>query len=133
MLLFNWGKVYETALGSIHHCNLIMRMLTIKQVPKNKNDPIYKYSKIDFRGDNFLIHPDILLFNAFRYEQRDIAVYYSLASIRSITEYINTKKVTLNLEHVPVELDTLTENRLLRIEEDGIHFKYEEVNPMEIH
>ena len=133
MLLFDWGKVYEKAKGNIQQCNLIMHMITTQRLPISKNDPIYKYSKIDFRGDSFLVHPDILLFNAYRYNQRDIAIYYSLASIRSIAEYFNTKKVTLNLEHCPVELDLLTENRLLRIEDDGIHFKYEEVNPMEIH
>ena len=133
MLLFDWGKVYTKARGNIRDCILIMQMITVRQVPKSKKDPIYKYARIDFRGDSFLVHPDILLFNAYKYDQRDVAIYYSLASIRSIAEYFNTKKVTLNLEHCPVELDLLTENRLLRIQEDGIHFKYEEVNPMEIH
>ena len=133
MLLFDWGKVYRTAEGNIRNCNLIMQMIIAKQVPTSKKDPIYKYSAINFQGDSFLVHPDILLLNAFQYDYRDVAIYYSLASIRSVAEYFNTQKVTLDLQHVPVELDLINDNRLLRIEKDCIHFKYEEVNPMEIH
>ena len=53
--------------------------------------------------------------------------------MRNIADYKATKKITLDLLRVPVELDSINENRLLRIEKGSVHFIYEEVNPMEIH
>ena len=133
MLLFDWTKVYDKAKGNIVECNRIMEMITTKRLPTNKRDPLYKYSNINFIGRCFLLHPDILLFNSYEYDQREIAIYYALAAMRSISEYSATQKITLDLIRVPVELDTINENRLLRIESGNIHFIYEEVNPMEIH
>jgi hypothetical protein len=133
MLLFDSTKVYDKAKGNIVECNRIMEMITTKRLPTNKRDPLYKYSNINFIGRCFLLHPDILLFNSYKYDQREIAIYYALAAMRSISEYSATQKITLDLIRVPVELDTINENRLLRIESGNIHFIYEEVNPMEIH
>ena len=73
MLFFDWTKVYDSANGSISHCNMIMEMIIKKSLPKNRFDPLYKYSNINFIGRNFLIHPDMLLFNAYKYGQRDLA------------------------------------------------------------
>ena len=131
MLLFDWTKVYDKAEGNISICNQIMEMIITKRIPKNKFDPLYKYSKVNFIGRNFLIHPDILLFNTYKYSQRDVSIYYALSALRSISDYKATKKITLDLIRLPVELETINENKLLRIEKDYIHFKYEEV-PQEI-
>ena len=131
MLLFDWTKVYDKAEGNISICNQIMEMIITKRIPKTKFDPLYKYSKVNFIGRNFLIHPDILLFNTYKYSQRDVSIYYALSALRSISDYKATKKITLDLIRLPVELETITENKLLRIEKDYIHFKYEEV-PQEI-
>ena len=133
MLLFDWTKVYDKAKGNIVECNRIMEMIITKRLPINKRDPLYKYSNIKFIGRCFLLHTDILLFNSYKYDQREISIYYALAAMRSISEYSATQKITLDLIRVPVELDTINENRLLRIESGNIHFIYEEVNPMEIH
>jgi hypothetical protein len=108
-----------------------MEMIITKRIPKNKFDPLYKYSKVNFIGRNFLIHPDILLFNTYKYSQRDLSIYYALSALRSISDYKATKKITLDLIRLPVELETINENKLLRIEKNYIHFKYEEV-PQEI-
>jgi hypothetical protein len=131
MLLFDWTKVYDKAEGNICICNQIMEMIITKRIPKNKFDPLYKYSKVNFIGRNFLIHPDILLFNTYKYSQRDLSIYYALSALRSISDYKATKKITLDLIRLPVELETINENKLLRIEKNYIHFKYEEV-PQEI-
>ena len=76
MLLFDWTKVYDKAKGNIVECNRIMEMITTKRLPTNKRDPLYKYSNINFIGRCFLLHPDILLFNSYKYDQREIAIYY---------------------------------------------------------
>lgn len=133
MLLFDWTKVYDKAKGNIIECNRIMEMITTKRLPRNKKDPLYRYSNINFIGRSFLLHPDILLFNSYKYEQREISVYYALAAMRSISEYTATQKITLDLIKVPVDLDALNDNRLLYIKKSDVHFLYEEVTQEMIH
>ena len=108
-----------------------MEMIIRKYIPKNKKDPLFRYSRINFIGRNFLLHPDVLLYNIYKYEQREIAIYYALSALRNIADYKATKKITLDLKQSPVEIHNLTDNRLLRIDDRNIHFIYEEV-PKEI-
>ena len=133
MFLFDWQKVYDSAEGNVSRCNMIMEMLIYKQTPKNKYDRIYKFSRRDFSGHSFLLHPDVLLYHSYKYSTRDIAIYYALASIRSLPDYMVSRKITLDLIHLPVDLESITDNRLLRIEGGDIHFLYEEVTPENIH
>ncbi len=133
MFLFDWQKVYDSAEGKVSHCNMIMEMLIKKSIPNNKYDRIYRYSQMDFTGSSFLLHPDVLLFHSYKYSTRDISVYYALASLRSLPEYIVSQKLTLDLYHLPVPLEDITDNRLLRIDDDCIHFLYEEVTPETLH
>ena len=135
MLLFDWKKVYDTAEGNIARCNLIMEMLVNQQIPRNKFDPIYKYSHKDFSGVGFMLHPDILLYHSYKYNHREIAQYVSLCSFRSAIDFINTQDTALDLILVPgLEPETIiNNNRLLMIEDDRVHFLYEEVPKMEIH
>ena len=133
MLLFDWKKVFDTAEGSIYNCNLIMEMLIKNSVPKNKYDRIYKFSHKNFRGKSFLLHPEFLLYNSYKYEQKEIAMYYALASLRSLSEYHATKKTTLDSLHCPVDLDDIKDNRLLIVDEQTITFIYEEVTLETIH
>ena len=128
MFLFSWERVFDEAEGSPLECCRIMEMLIQKQIPKNKYDPIFKYSNKSFNGTSFLLHADVMALNAFRYSHRDVAIYYALAAIRSMADYIATQQTTLDLLHCPVDLDLIEDNSLLRIERDKIHFIYEEVN-----
>ena len=133
MFLFDWKKVYDTAEGNVSRCNMIMEMLIKKQIPNNKYDPIYSYSQMSFMGISFMLHPDVLLFNSYKYSTRDISVYYASASLRSLPEYVVSQKTTLDVLHLPVPLETITQNRLLRIDGDNIHFLYEEVTQENTH
>ena len=133
MLLYNWTKVYTVSKGDPNRCNRIIEMLAKKQIPYNTYDPIYRYAQMDFSGESFLLHPEVLLYNAYKYSTRDIAIYYAISSVRLLGEYLATQKITLDLLHLPVSLDLIKDNRLLRIEEDSIHFKYEEVNKRNVH
>jgi hypothetical protein len=133
LFLFDWKKVYDTAEGNVSRCNMIMEMLIKKQIPNNKYDPIYSYSQMSFTGISFMLHPDVLLFNSYKYSTRDISVYYALASLRSLPEYVVSQKTTLDVLHLPVPLETITQNRLLRIDGDNIHFLYEEVTQENTH
>ncbi len=127
MLLFDWKKVYDTAQGDIYTCNLIMSMLIKGTIPKNKFDPLYKFSHKNFAGSSFLVHPDVLMYHSYKYTQREIAIYYALASMRSYGEYLATQKITLDSLHCPTSLNLITDNRLLVVDDRDIYFRYEEV------
>ena len=133
MLLFDWKKVFDTAAGSIYNCNMIMEMLIRGSIPKNKYDPIYKFSQKNFSGNSFLVHPEFLLYNSHKYEQKEICMYYALASLRSLSEYYADNKTTLDSLHCPVDLDEINDNRLLIVDEQTITFIYEEVTLETIH
>ena len=135
MFLFDWMKIYNASQGNVREIVRIFRMLVEKQIPKNRNDPIYKYSHKDFSGVGFMLHPDILLYHSYKYNHREIAQYVSLCSFRSAIDFINTQDTALDLILVPgLEPETIiNNNRLLMIEDDRVHFLYEEVPKMEIH
>lgn len=133
MLLFDWTKVYDTAAGSIYNCNMIMEMLIRGSVPKNKYDPIYKFSQKNFHGNSFLVHPEFLLYNSYKYDQKEVCMYYALASLRSLSEYYASNKTTLDSLHCPVDLDEINDNRLLVVDDTKITFIYEEVTLETIH
>jgi hypothetical protein len=133
VLLFDWKKVYDTAEGNISSCILIMEMLIKKQLPQNKYDRIYNYSNKNFTGSSFLLHGDLLLYHSYKYTQKELCIYYALASLRSYADYIAYNKTTLDPLHCPVDLDEINDNRLLIVLPDEITFIYEEVTLETIH
>jgi|TARA_X000000950_G_scaffold59557_1_gene72296 hypothetical protein len=110
-------------------------MIVEKQIPKNKYDPIYRYSQKNFSGISFMLHPDVLLYHSFKYKYREIAQYISLCALRSSADFISTQDPSLDVILLPgLDPEKIIENnRLLIIDEDKVYFRYEEVNPKEIH
>lgn len=134
MLLFNWKKIYETAKGNPTAIVLIVKMLTFKEIPRNKYDKIYSYVNVDFSGDSFMLHPDVLLLNAYKYDNYEVSQYFALASIRSYADYLASGEVTLDSFELSIDENLYKDNRLLSIDDDGkIHFLYEEVKQETIH
>ena len=126
MFLFNWKKIYNEAEGSSVKCLEILDMMVYKKVPYNSYDPIYKYRNKSFSGDSFLLQPEILLENSFRFEPREVAIYVALAARRKLADYLAFGEKNLSVRHAP-QLNTLIEeNRLLYMEGNKIHFVYEE-------
>lgn len=133
MLLYSWTKIFEMADGNPNDCFVIFKMMTEGLIPRNKYDKIYKFYDKDFRGSSFLLHPDVLLYNSYKYTKTEIAQYLALASLRILAEYYVTKDTTLDLLKVPFDKELFNDNRLLWIDdEDRLHFLYEEV-PQEKH
>jgi len=128
MFLFNWNKIYNEANGSVTEVRRIFKMLVERQIPNNRYDKIYKYADKDFTGESFLLHPDVLLFNAYKYDSREICQYLALASIRSLADYLAYGTTTVDLLEVPVSHELYYDNRLLHAEDGKLHFLYEEVN-----
>jgi len=129
MLLYDWKKIFTVANGEPSGIFMIFEMLVKQSIPRNKYDPIYKFYETNFAGDSFLVHPDVLLYNAFRHSRRDIAIYLAFASMRSLGEYFASGDITLDLLEMPLDPFQHLENddRLLYMEDDKLHFLYEEV------
>ena len=126
MFLFNWKKIYKEADGSSIKCLEILDMMVYKKVPYNSYDPIYKYRNKNFSGDSFLLQPEILLENSFRFEPREVAIYVALAARRKLADYLAFGEKNLSARHAPQLNTLLEENRLLYIRHGKIHFIYEE-------
>ena len=132
MFLFNWNKIFNEANGSVTEINRIFKMLVQQQAPNNRYDKIYKYSNKDFSGESFLVHPDVLLFNDYQYDSREICQYLALASLRSLADYLAFGTTTVNLLEIPVSSELYYDNRLLYVQDGFLHFVFEEV-PQEKH
>jgi hypothetical protein len=138
MLLYNWNKIFTKCEGNTVEIVKVLKMLVEKQLPKNRFDDIYKYSDIDFSGQSFLIHPDVLLYNSYKYSFRDVCIYVALASRRPYALYKAYGKITLDLLFLSTAHERedpfyyLENNRLLQIRNGEVHFLYEEA-PKEKH
>ena len=135
MFLFDWPKIYDASEGNVVEIVRIFRMIVEKQIPKNKYDPIFRYSQKDFSGINFMLHPDVLLYHSFKYKYREIAQYICLCALRSAADFLSTQDPSLERVLMPgLSPEKIIENnRLLQIDDDRVYFRYEEVNPKEIH
>lgn len=130
MLLYDWKKIFIHGNAKPIECFRIFEMMSKKSIPKNPYDPIFKYSHIDFSGESFLVHDDVLVYNAHKHTKKDICVYLSLASARRLSDYKLNRDTTLDLLLLPedeVVYDEIEKNRLLHVEDGKLHFLYEEV------
>lgn len=135
MLLYDWKKIFITTQGDPVEIIRVLKMMVENKVPKNTKDPIFFYSQINFKGQCFLVHPERLLYNGYKYSHKDIAAYVAVASLRPLADYHAYGKVTLDTLHAPEDiLQYIETNSLLSIEDGEIHFLYETSPlPTEIH
>ena len=133
MLFYDWKKMFEAAEGNPLALFVIFKMLVTNAIPRNKFDDIYKYAGKHFNGESFLIHPDVLLHNAYKHDYRDIAQYIALASIRPYADYLVTGDTTLDLLQCEVDQELFENNSLLTVKDGKVHFLYEEVKQENIH
>ena len=133
MLFYDWEKIFNASQGKGSDMFAIVKMMYLKEIPKNKYDKLYKFSTKSFIGTSFLVHPDVLLYNAYKHSFREIAQYLALASLRPYADYAITGETTLDLELVEIPVELFYDNSLLYIEDDKLHFLYEEVKPENIH
>lgn len=131
MVLFNWKKVFRLSRGNLHTCLSIMRMLTYDTIPQNKYDPLYNYKGFDFIGESFLVNPKTLFENAYKYTQREVGTYISLAATRNLANFLATGDITVDTLLLPEDeiiFEEINNNRLLNVDSEGkLHFLYEEV------
>lgn len=127
MILYSWKKVYKISGGKASKIIDIIQYITNRPVPENKQDPNFDYAKVNWNGSSFLLDPySVLRFRTY-YTEKELAEYVGLASYRNYAEYKVNNIITLDLLYSPIKQDKLKKNRLLRIQEDRIHFCWEEV------
>jgi hypothetical protein len=130
MIFYNWKKILWYSQGSTSKIIEIIRYLTFNSYPRTRKDIFYKLSQQTWTGNSFLKNPDLLLKNRRNHKNLHVAHYIGLASLRNYAEY--KIEGTLSLDFLAFKekeaLINKTDNRLLYIKDDLIHFLYEE-NP----
>jgi len=133
MILYNWKKILKETNGKVGDIVAVLYILTYKKEPPiNRKDRRFKFWQKSFHGDSFLVNPEPLLIQRTRYSDVEIAQYAGIASLRNVFEYRSKKDTTLDLLVYTGKQDILTKNRLLRVENGRIHFKFEEVTKGEM-
>jgi hypothetical protein len=126
MILYNWEKIVKASRGNAFDIVTILRIITYKLKPKNYHDLTFKFYEKNFGGHSFLLNPEELLEKGRTYSDREVAEYAGVASFRNYYRYNKDKDTTLDFILCKVSKETINKNRLLRIEDDKIHFLYEE-------
>ena len=127
MLFYNWEKIRKESKGSVKDIMTILHILTYKLPPRNRYDRTFKFWTKSFHGHSFLVNPKPLFIQRRRYSDSELVQYAGIASLRNYFEYQNSKDTTLDLFHFYGKEDIIEKNRLLWIEDDRIHFKFEEI------
>ena len=126
MIKYNFDKIMRATKGDSTEIISVLELLTYQRIPFSKKDKAYKYYGKDFSGYSFLLNPEELLIGARKYSMTEAAEYLAVASYRNYYHYEKTKDTTLQILHLPVSLDIINNNRLLRIENEIIYFKFED-------
>ena len=130
MIFYNWKKILKESNGSVSDILTILDILTFRKLPVNRKDRRFKFWQKSFHGESYLLQPEALFIQRARYSDKEIAQYAGIASLRSLFAYNSTKDTTLDLLHYNGKQDIINNNRLLWIENDRIHFKFEEITSL---
>ena len=130
MIFYNWKKIKKEANSSVQDILTILHILTYKLPPVNRKDRIYKYWQKSFHGNSFLVNPEPLFIQRRLYSDTENPQNAGIASLRRLFAYNSTKDTTLDLLHYNGKQDIINNNRLLWIENDRIHFKFEEITSL---
>ncbi|ASV43450.1 hypothetical protein [Vibrio phage JSF12] len=84
-----------------------------------------KYASL--HGENFLVNEDIVLSNPFNLNDRTLAEYVGLCSLRNYSNYKINGNPNLDIEYIPnyVPADVVRRNPLVLIHKTTLYFKYE--------
>jgi hypothetical protein len=126
MIKYNWEKIMNVTRGDPTSVLLIIHTLTHKRLPNSTRDPAYKYWGKNFSGHSFLLNPEELLVEIKKYSSIEASMYIMIASYRNYLHYKTTRDTTLELIHIPFFTKLINNNRLLRMEDGIIHFKFED-------
>jgi len=127
MIFYNWKKILKESNGKVGDILAILDILTYQKLPVNRKDRRFRFWQKSFHGESYLLHPEALFIQRTRYSDKEIAQYAGIASLRNYFDYRSRKDTTLDLMYFTGDQDIINQNRLLWIEDDRIHFKFEEI------
>ena len=127
MIFYNWKKILKESNGKVGDILAILDILTYQKPPVNRKDRRFRFWQKSFHGESYLLHPEALFIQRTRYSDKEIAQYAGIASLRNYFDYRSRKDTTLDLIYFTGNQDIINQNRLLSIEDDRIHFKFEEI------
>lgn len=126
-LLYSWKKILRKAGHSSKSIvNALHYLLDPSPMMKHRNHYYKRFYGYDFSGYSFLRNPYDLIAARYKYTDKEIADYLGLASFRNLADYKAFGKTTLDLDISPLPREKLLKNRLLRIENDQVHFLFED-------
>lgn len=123
MIKFNWQVLNKACRGD---CRLIVEFF--RKIAKK--EPIVKLQhQTALRAKNkfsYLRDPLSLVNNEANATNSEICMYIYLASLRNFGDYYVSNTTALHVDYCDIKVELLGSNRLLTIEDNYIHFKYEE-------
>ena len=126
MIRYNWNKILKESKNKVSDILLVTWYITYNYPPTSKRDRLFKFYGKDYTGDSFLVNPEDIYKYRKTASDSEWAAYIGVASFRSYNEYIINNKLTIEVERVPKRLQPIIKkNRLLKIENGHIHFRYE--------
>ncbi len=127
MVLFNFKTILKHSKYSTNEFLSIFRYITFK--PKTAfNEKEAKRARVNWSGGSYLINPRLLLRNRGRYPDKQVVEYIALASLRNYSDYKIMGVKTLDLLACAGKEDLINNNRLLRLADGKVYFKYEEAD-----
>lgn len=126
MIKYSFDKILKATKGDSNKIIAVLELLVYQRIPFSTKDKTYNYYGKDFSGHSFLLYPEKLLIEARNYSMKEAAEYLAVASYRNYYYYEKTRDTTLQTLHLPVSLDIINNNRLLRIKDEVVHFKFED-------
>lgn len=122
MILFDWNKVKSRARGSKKDTILIISSITWPYtLPTKRQRRLNRFYDEEFQGISFLLNAEELL-ESRNLSNYKIVEYITLAARRSLADYLYCKEKTLDCRLAPF---LPTNNELLTIKNDKIHFAFE--------
>lgn len=121
MILFDWAKVKRHAKSKKDIILIISSITWPYDLPTKKQRSLNKFYDMQFDGDSFLLHPELLLQER-ALSNFKIVEYITLAARRSYAEYLYGRKRTLDCRLAPF---IPTDNELLTVKNSQIYFAFE--------
>lgn len=132
MVFYDWNKIEYYGNRKVSETlHIIKAVLEKRFTPINRRDPlVLAFSKTTFKGQSFIINEKKLLQFIQKYSHIytiNIIEYVYLASFRRYADYLATKQTTLNLLESPLSMEVINRNKLLKVENNNIHFLLEKL------
>lgn len=127
MVHFDWKKIIRATAGDCSKILAVFQILSYGYSPINRFDPQVGLQAGDYRGYSFLLNPRMPILDVERgvVSLEEFAIYVAVAALRNPLDYYRLGTVSLPRRELIYTEQSIAYNRLLRIDEQDVLFKYE--------